>query len=77
MPGPDWFPGDFIYPANEPQREAVRHAQRVLRLAETGDLDDLTRASLRGFQGLFNLRVSGIMDLQTATKLEEVRSQYA
>jgi hypothetical protein len=77
MDAPSWFAGDIIYPANEPQREALRHAQRVLRLDETGDMNDMTRAALRGFQGLFALRISGMLDLPTAIKLEQIRSQYS
>jgi hypothetical protein len=77
MLAPDWFAGDTIITASEPQRAAVRQAQRVLRLTETGDMDDMTRASLRGFQGLFGLRVSGTLDLQTAIAIEKVRNQYA
>jgi Putative peptidoglycan binding domain len=74
---PKWFAGDTIFPASEPQRGALRQAQRVLRLDETGDMDEATRAALRGFQGLFHLRISGMLDLQTAIKLEQVRSQHA
>lgn len=77
MLAPSWFAGDIIFPANEPQQEALRVAQRILRLDETGTMDDHTRAALRGFQGLFKLRVSGMLDLQTAIKLEQVRNQYA
>lgn len=75
---PDWFPGGLIIHAtNEDQREAVRHAQRVLRADETGTLDDHTRALLRGFQGLFKLNVTGCLDAATAEKIEEVRNAYA
>lgn len=74
---PEWFENDIMHVLNEPDREAVRHAQRVLRLDETGDLDDQTRAALRGFQGLFKLTPNGILDLKTAIKIEEVRNRYA
>jgi hypothetical protein len=77
MQVPDWFAGDVIVAASEPQRGALRHAQRVLRLPETGDMDDMTRASLRGFQGLFGLPISGMLDLKTAIKIEQVRNQFA
>lgn len=77
MDAPSWFAGDVIVAASEPQQGALRQAQRVLRLAETGEMDDMTRAALRGFQGLFGLRISGMLDLQTAIKIEQVRNQYA
>lgn len=62
---------------NETDRIAVRHAQRVLRLAETGELDGETRAAVRGFQGLFGLRSTGYLDEPTMEKLEQVRSIYS
>lgn len=74
---PDWFENDIIFPMSEFEREAVRHAQRVLRGDETGLLDQPTRALLRGFQGLFGLRLTGILDYDTAVKIEQVRSRFA
>lgn len=74
---PDWFDTDIIYPMDDFQRDAVRHAQRTLRVDETGLMDDVTRASLRALQSLFGLRVTGMLDLQTAVKIEQIRNQYA
>lgn len=75
---PEWFENDISYtPFTEFDREAVRHAQRVLRVDETGDLDNATKVVLRGFQGLFGLRMTGILDLPTAIKIEQVRNRYA
>lgn len=74
---PEWFENDIIFPTSDFERSAVRHAQRVLRVDETGLLDGPTRAVLRGFQGLFGLRMTGILDLNTAIKIEEVRHQHA
>jgi hypothetical protein len=75
---PDWHPGGvIIFAINKDQREAVRHAQRVLRIDETGSLDDFTRARLRGFQGLFGLAMTGCLDPKTAEKIEEIRNAYA
>lgn len=73
----EWFSGPVMWVVNESDRVAVRHAQRVLRLPETGELDQLTRASIRGFQSLFQLPQTGILDLATAEKLEQVREAYA
>jgi len=72
-----WFTAPVVTVVNETDRVAVRHAQRVLRLEETGDLDSETRAHLRGFQGLFGLRQTGFLDQETALKLETVRMAYA
>lgn len=74
---PEWFTGRVMVVVNEADRVAVRHAQRVLRLEETGELDDQTKAYLRGFQGLFGLPRTAILDEATAIKLEQVRNQYA
>jgi len=75
---PDWFENDISYdPFTEYDREAVRHAQRVLRVEETGCMDGPTRVVLRGFQGLFGLPMTGILDLATAIKIEQVRNRYA
>ena len=74
---PEWFENDIIFPMGEFEREAVRHAQRVLRGDETGVMDQPTRALLRGFQGLFGMRQTGILDLNTAIKIEEIRNQYS
>lgn len=76
---PEWFPSErpIIHAMSDPEKEAVRHAQRVLRVDETGVLDGPTRAVLRGFQSLFRLNVTGCLDKQTAEKIEEVRSRYA
>lgn len=75
---PDWFENDITYdPFSEFDREAVRHAQRVLRVDETGCLDHPTRAALRGFQGIFRLPQNGALTLDTAIKIEQVRNRYA
>ncbi|TXS35077.1 peptidoglycan-binding protein [Streptomyces sp. t39] len=63
----------IIRPANEGEREAVRHAQRALRLDATGDMDDATVAALRGTQKLFNLPVTGVLDRATAEALDRLR----
>jgi len=76
MQSPTWFKNRVMFVINESDREAVRQAQRVLRLDETGELDPETRAHLAGFQSLFQLPQTGIIDEQTAIKLEQVRSAY-
>lgn len=74
---PSWFDRDIIYPVGEFEHDAVKHAQRVFRLEETGLMDQSTRSHIQGFQALFKLRVTGVLDLPTAIKIEEIRSQYA
>lgn len=76
MAAPEWFDRDVIVVANDRDREAVLQAQRVMRCEETGVMDQLTRAHIQGFQGLFRLRVTGILDLPTAEAIERVRSMY-
>lgn len=63
----------IIAPANEAERESVRTAQRALGLAETGNMDEPTKASLRGVQQLFKLPVSGVLDRATAEALDRLR----
>ena len=63
----------IIAPANEAEREAVRTAQRALRLTPTGDMDESTRASLRGVQQLFKIPVSGVLDRATCEALDRLR----
>lgn len=77
MERPDWYGRDFMIPSDEGDREALRHAQRVLRCVETGELDHETKVRLRGFQALLGLRPNGYLDLPTAVQIERVRNQYA
>ncbi|MFD5107136.1 peptidoglycan-binding domain-containing protein [Streptomyces cinereoruber] len=69
-----WPPNRVIIaPANASEREAVRTAQRALRLAETGEMDESTKAALRGVQQLFKLPVSGVLDRPTCEALDRLR----
>lgn len=77
MPSPNWWVGPTLAPANDAQRASVRHAQRVLRIDETGEMDTTTKASLRALQALFGIRVTGILDLATAEKIEQIRNRFA
>lgn len=77
MPKPDWIKRDIIAPANEFEREAVRHSQRVLRCTETGEMDHEFIVRLRGIQLLFGLPVTGALDLATAEQIEKMVNQYA
>lgn len=63
----------IIAPATEAEREAVRTAQRALRVPETGDMDAATKTALRGVQGLFKLPVTGVLDRHTAQALDRLR----
>lgn len=69
----EWFPREILIPASEAEREAVRIAQRALRLVPTGEMDEPTRASLRGTQRLYGLPVSGILDAATAAVIDGLR----
>lgn len=73
MTTPAWFTRDIIVPANEAERDAVRVAQRALRLVPTGEMDEPTRASLRGTQRLFELPVTGYLDTATAVVIDKLR----
>lgn len=77
MSAPDWWTEPIWYPTNEKHKESLKHAQRVLRCPETGEMDALTRAHIQGFQGLFGIRITGILDLPTAEAIERVRNAHA
>jgi len=62
----------IIAPANEGERDAVRTAQRALRVDVTGELDDATKTALRGVQRLFGLPVTGVLDKATAGALDRL-----
>jgi hypothetical protein len=70
---PVWFPRDIIAPVGDRETEAVRIAQRALRLQPTGNMDEPTKASLRGAQRLYGLPVSGILDAATAIVIDRLR----
>lgn len=74
---PTWFDEPIFLPTNERQRETVRHVQRVMRLDDTGEMDHNTRAALRALQALFNIRVTGMLDLATAQRVEQIRNRFA
>lgn len=63
----------IIAPANEGERDAVRTAQRALRLNVTGAMDEATKASLRAVQHLFKLPVTGVLDRATAEALDQLK----
>lgn len=63
----------IIAPANEGEREAVRTAQRALRLNVTGEMDEPTKASLRAVQHLFKLPATGVLDRATAVALDQLK----
>lgn len=72
----DWVPRDIIAPVSDAEHEAVKTAQRALGLVETGDLDEPTKASLRGVQRLFGAPVTGVLDRATAALIERLRHVY-
>lgn len=72
-----WPPGrDVIAPVSEAEKDAVRIAQRALGLTPTGELDEPTKASLRGVQRLFKHPVTGVLDRATAALIERLRHVY-
>ena len=73
MTAPVWLPRDIVVPVSDKEHDAVRIAQRALRLTPTGNMDPSTTASLRGTQRLYGLQVSGILDAATATVLDGLR----
>jgi len=70
---PDWLPRDVVNPISEVEKAAVRHAQRMLRLPPTGEMDASTEAALRGLQRRFKLMPTGILDAPTGRQLDLLR----
>lgn len=77
MPKPSWIKRDIVVPSNDFERSAVRHAQRVMRCIETGEMDEAFITRLRGLQALFDLPVTGALDLATAEQIERLVNRYA
>lgn len=77
MTAPNWWKRPILRPANDFERDAVVHVQRILRVPETAEMDDSTVSAIRGLQMLFGLRPNGIIDQDTAEQIERIRNQYA
>ncbi len=54
----------------------MRHAQRLLRVPVTGEMDARTETALRGVQARFKLVPSGFLDAPTASLLDRLRPRY-
>jgi peptidoglycan hydrolase-like protein with peptidoglycan-binding domain len=67
---PSWYTRDL---ALGDQGEDVRTVQLLLRAEPTGVYDDQTRAKVRGYQTLRQLRRTGRVDEITAITLGELR----
>lgn len=70
---PTWFKREIVVATTTQEHEAVRHAQRVMRCPETGNMDDATTSHLMGLQALFGLPTTGTLNLQTAKQIERLR----
>lgn len=68
----DWWKRPIIVPISDFEKDAVRHAQRVLGAKVTGEMDDETKAVLRGVQALFKLPLTGILDKATAEQIQKM-----
>jgi len=73
MTAPTWIKRDIRVVTTDKERDCVRHVQKALGWAETGELDDGTRSQLRGLQALFQLPLTGYLDLATAEQVERIR----
>jgi len=74
IPGrPEWFERDIVAPVSEGEHEAIRIAQRALRIPVTGGMNEATRASLRGVQALYGVPVTGFLDEATAVVIDKLR----
>ncbi len=64
---------DVIRPSNDRERKIVAAVQLVLRLPQTGEMNDHTIIKIRGMQKLFNLRVTGYIDEATWNQINDLR----
>ena len=69
---PTWYKRRIYAPVTEREHTAVKYVQRVLHCKETGELDAETVSHIRGFQALFGLPSSGIIDDATAIQINHV-----
>lgn len=72
MSKPYWYKRRIIVASTAEDHEAVTYVQRVLRCKETGELDEPTKSHIRGFQTLFGLRPTGIIDDATVDQIIHV-----
>lgn len=70
---PTWIKRPIMVATNDKERDVVRHVQKALGWPESGEMDESTKAHLRGLQSLFGLPVTGILDLATAEQVERLR----
>lgn len=63
----------MIRPVNDREKEIVRSVQLVLRVPQTGEMDQHTIVKIRGLQKLFNLRVTGYIDEATWNQINDIR----
>lgn len=69
----DWYPREFILPTTDAERDAIKVAQRVLSLEQTGELNPATMAAIRGIQGQMGLVKTGFLDMQTARVIDAMQ----
>lgn len=69
---PSWYRRRIYAPVTVEEHSAVMYVQRVLHCKETGELDEETVSSIRGFQMLFGLTPNGIIDDATAEQVGRV-----
>lgn len=69
---PTWYKRRIYAPVTPEEHAAVTYVQRVLHCNETGELDPETVSHIRGFQALFGLTTSGIIDDATAEQINNV-----
>jgi len=70
---PVWFNREIIHtPTRDFDIEAVKHVQRVLRAPTSGEMDEGTRQHIRGMQRLFNIPVTGTINLETAKEIDRL-----
>jgi hypothetical protein len=70
---PPWFNREIIHsPTRDFDIEAVKHVQRVLRVPESGVMDEGTRQHIRGMQNLCGLAVTGTINLETAKEIDRL-----
>lgn len=73
-PKPFWWKRTIRRPANQFERDAVLHVQRVLRCDETGEMDQSTISSILGIQHLFGLNPTGVIDEPLAKEIDRLRT---
>lgn len=72
-----WYRRRVMVVTTEEEADTVRYFQRVFNIPITGELDQHTRATLKGVQHVFGLNMTGVIDDETAAQIDRIYPEGA